>query len=54
MYSEDDLLQLSALQHLLFCERQCALIHLKLPSSAPETAAAKGGDFSGLVFNKFL
>jgi CRISPR-associated exonuclease Cas4 len=27
MYSEDDLLPLSALQHLLFCERQCALIH---------------------------
>ncbi len=26
-YSEDDLLPLSALQHLLFCERQCALIH---------------------------
>lgn len=24
MYSEDDLLPLSALQHLLFCERQCA------------------------------
>lgn len=27
VYSEDDLLPLSALQHLLFCERQCALIH---------------------------
>ena len=26
MHTEDDLLQLSALQHLLFCERQCALI----------------------------
>lgn len=26
---EDDLLPLSALQHLLFCERQCALIHLE-------------------------
>jgi hypothetical protein len=25
MYSEDDLLPLSGLQHLLFCERQCAL-----------------------------
>jgi CRISPR-associated exonuclease Cas4 len=26
---EDDLLPLSALQHLLFCERQCALIHVE-------------------------
>lgn len=29
MYPEDDLLPLSALQHLLFCERQCALIHIE-------------------------
>ena len=29
MYSEDDLLPISALQHLMFCERQCALIHLE-------------------------
>ncbi len=29
MYPEDDLLPLSALQHLLFCERQCALIHVE-------------------------
>jgi CRISPR-associated exonuclease Cas4 len=28
-YAEADLLSLSALQHLLFCERQCALIHLE-------------------------
>lgn len=28
-YSEDDLIPLSALQHLLFCERQCALIHIE-------------------------
>ena len=28
-YPESDLLPLSALQHLLFCERQCALIHLE-------------------------
>jgi CRISPR-associated exonuclease Cas4 len=28
-YTEDDLLPLSALQHLLFCERQCALIHIE-------------------------
>lgn len=29
MYSEDDLLMVSALQHLLFCPRQCALIHIE-------------------------
>jgi len=29
MYSDDDLLPLSALQHLLFCPRQCALIHVE-------------------------
>jgi len=29
MYSEDDLLPISALQHLAFCPRQCALIHLE-------------------------
>lgn len=28
-YSEDDLLPISALQHLVFCERQCALIHIE-------------------------
>ena len=28
-FSEDDLLPLSALQHLVFCERQCALIHIE-------------------------
>ena len=27
MYTDDALVPLSALQHLLFCERQCALIH---------------------------
>ncbi len=27
MHIEDNLLSLSALQHLIFCERQCALIH---------------------------
>lgn len=29
LYSEDELLPLSGLQHLLFCERQCALIHIE-------------------------
>lgn len=28
-FSEDDLLPISALQHLIFCERQCALIHIE-------------------------
>lgn len=28
-YSEDALLPISALQHLLFCQRQCALIHVE-------------------------
>mgnify|MGYP000443601521 CR=1 FL=1 len=28
-FSEDELLPLSALQHLVFCPRQCALIHLE-------------------------
>lgn len=29
MFSEDEFLPLSALQHLVFCERQCALIHIE-------------------------
>jgi CRISPR-associated exonuclease Cas4 len=29
MYEDDALLPISALQHLLFCERQCALIHIE-------------------------
>jgi CRISPR-associated exonuclease Cas4 len=29
MFNEDELLQLSAIQHLAFCERQCALIHIE-------------------------
>lgn len=29
MFTEDALLPISALQHLLFCERQCALIHIE-------------------------
>jgi CRISPR-associated exonuclease Cas4 len=28
-YAEDDLVPLSALQHFIFCPRQCALIHLE-------------------------
>lgn len=29
MYDEDDLLPLSALNHLVFCERRCALLHIE-------------------------
>ena len=29
MFNDDELLPISALQHLLFCERQCALIHIE-------------------------
>ncbi|MGI5838978.1 MAG: CRISPR-associated protein Cas4 [bacterium] len=29
MYSEDDLLPISGLQHLLFCERRAALVHIE-------------------------
>jgi CRISPR-associated exonuclease Cas4 len=29
VFTEDDLLPISALQHLLYCDRQCALIHLE-------------------------
>jgi len=29
LYSDEDLLPISALQHLLYCERQCALIHIE-------------------------
>jgi len=29
MYDEDDLLPISALQHLAFCERQCALMYVE-------------------------
>jgi CRISPR-associated exonuclease Cas4 len=28
-HSEDDLIMISALQHIAFCERQCALIHIE-------------------------
>lgn len=29
MYAEDELLPISALSHLLFCERRCALVHIE-------------------------
>ena len=29
MYTDDQLVPISALQHLVFCPRQCALIHVE-------------------------
>jgi CRISPR-associated exonuclease Cas4 len=29
IYNEEDLIQLSSLQHFVFCKRQCALIHIE-------------------------
>ena len=40
MYNEDQLLPLSGLQHLAFCPRQCALIHLEQCWSENELTAA--------------
>jgi CRISPR-associated protein Cas1 len=43
VFTEDDLLPLSALQHLLFCERQCALIHLQQIRPSGFTRTESGG-----------
>lgn len=29
MLADDDLIAISAMQHMVFCERQCALIHIE-------------------------
>ncbi len=43
MYAEDELLPISALQHLVFCPRQCALIHIEqLWSENAFTAEGRG------------
>jgi CRISPR-associated exonuclease Cas4 len=43
MYPEDDLIPISALQHLVFCARQCALIHIEqLWSENVFTAQGRG------------
>jgi len=42
MYSEDDFIQLSALQHFVFCKRQCALIHIE-QNWAENIFTVKGG-----------
>jgi CRISPR-associated exonuclease Cas4 len=41
MHTEDDLIPLSALQHLIFCERQCALIHIEQMWAENRLTAAK-------------
>ena len=39
MFDESNLLPISALQHLIFCERQCALIHIEQVWSENEFTA---------------
>lgn len=48
MYAEDQLLPISALQHLLYCERQCALIHLE-QAWAENRFTAEGRNMHGHV-----
>ncbi len=43
MYSDEDLLALSGLQHLAFCERQWALIHVE--QTWEDSADTLGGDY---------
>jgi CRISPR-associated exonuclease Cas4 len=43
MFPESSLLPISALQHLIFCERQCALIHLE-QAWVENTATLEGRD----------
>ncbi len=46
MYTEDDLIQLSALQHMVFCPRQCALIHVE------QTWAESGRTAEGRIMHE--
>ncbi len=46
MYSPDDLIQLSALQHMAFCPRQCALIHIE------QTWAESGRTAEGRIMHE--
>ena len=43
MYAESALLPISALQHLLVCPRQCALIHLEQVWTENALTAKRGG-----------
>jgi CRISPR-associated exonuclease Cas4 len=46
MYDTEDLIQLSALQHMVFCERQCALIHIE------QTWAESGRTAEGRIMHE--
>lgn len=46
MYEIDDLIQLSALQHMAFCPRQCALIHVE------QTWAESGRTAEGRIMHE--
>jgi CRISPR-associated exonuclease Cas4 len=48
MYSPEDLIQLSALQHMVFCERQCALIHIE------QTWAESGRTAEGRIMHEHV
>ncbi len=62
-YSEDELIPLSALQHIMYCERQCALIHLEQVWTENrltvegrhlhERVDARGGESRGEVRTEF-
>ena len=52
MYREDDLIPISALQHLAFCARQCALIHVEQVWAENRlTAVALGAVVGGAIGN---
>ena len=42
MFSEDELVPISALQHMAFCERQCALIHVEQAWEEIDEEVARG------------
>jgi CRISPR-associated exonuclease Cas4 len=48
MYSPEDLIQFSALQHMVFCERQCALIHIE------QTWAESGRTAEGRIMHEHV
>ena len=48
MYSQEMLLPLSGLQHMLFCERQCALIHIERQWEENYLTAA------GMIFHRHV
>ncbi len=51
MYSEDELIALSALQHICFCERQCALLK-RIRSGLPlDSLRGMEGDVARVYFS---